>query len=183
VLQRVFDQEQFLGPTGVRSLSCAHRDAPFVLPHGDGRSASVGYEPAESLTGQFGGNSNWRGPVWFPVNHLLIESLRRYGDWTDGDLTVELPTGSGRRVPLSAAADELARRLISTFEPGPGGIRPFARPYWARMPAAWRDRIQFNEYFDGDTGAGLGASHQTGWTALVIDQIATLAARRTQPPA
>ena len=183
VLRRVFDEDQFLGPTGVRSLSRVHRGAPFVLPLGDGRSASVGYEPAESLTDQFGGNSNWRGPVWFPVNHLLIEALRRYGDWTDGDLTVELPTGSGRQVPLAEAADELSRRLIATFEPGPDGVRPFARPDAGRMPAAWQERIQFHEYFDGDTGAGLGASHQTGWTALVIDQIATLAARRPPPPA
>jgi hypothetical protein len=179
VLSRVLDEAQFLAPTGVRSLSGVHRDHPFVLDLGDGRSASVDYEPAESTSGLFGGNSNWRGPVWFPVNHLLIESLRRYSDWTGDDVAVELPTGSGHRVPLAAIADELAGRLVSTFVPGSDGVRPFARPSWERMPAAWRDRIQFNEYFHGETGAGLGASHQTGWTALVIDQIATLAARRS----
>jgi len=177
VLARVFDEAQFLAPTGVRSLSKAHDGHPFELELAGWR-AQVGYEPAESRSGLFGGNSNWRGPVWFPVNHLLIEALRRYDEWTDGSLTVEVPTGSGRRLPLAAAADELATRLVSTFVPGPDGVRPFARADWARMPAAWRDRITFHEYFHGDTGRGLGASHQTGWTALVVDQIATLAARR-----
>jgi Mannosylglycerate hydrolase MGH1-like glycoside hydrolase domain len=177
ILARVFDEAQFLAPTGVRSLSRAHREHPFELTLGGLRS-SVDYEPAESRSGLFGGNSNWRGPVWFPVNHLLVESLRRFGTWTDGSLLVELPTGSGRKVSLTEAADELAGRLVSTFLPGPDGVRPFARPSWRRMPAAWRDRICFNEYFDGDTGAGLGASHQTGWTALVIDLLATLTARR-----
>ena len=162
ILARVFDEARFLAPTGVRSLSKVH-----------------GYEPAESRSRAFGGNSNWRGPVWFPLNHLLIESLRRYAGWTGGSLQVEVPVGSGRRVGLAEAADELAARLISTFVPGPDdGVRPYARPDWDRMPALWRDRIAFHEYFHGDTGAGLGASHQTGWTALVIDLIATLAARR-----
>jgi hypothetical protein len=182
ILARMFDESQFLAPTGIRSLSKVHRDQPFVITFGDGSSASVDYEPAESTSGLFGGNSNWRGPVWFPTNHLLVESLRRFGSWTDhlpgGALTVELPTGSGQAVTLSAAADQLAARLVSTFVPGPDGVRPVLRPYWDRMPAAWRDRILFYEYFHADSGAGLGASHQTGWTALVVDLIDTLAGNR-----
>jgi hypothetical protein len=178
VLARVLDEQQFLAPTGVRSVSRVHADHPFVLDLGQGWSASVDYEPGESTSGLFGGNSNWRGPVWFPVNHLLVAALRRYGDWTGDGFTVELPTGSGRRVTLAEVADELTGRLVSTFLPGEDGVRPFARPAWARMPAAWRDRLQFNEYFHGETGAGLGASHQTGWTGLVIDLLATLTARR-----
>ncbi|HEY6797849.1 MAG TPA: glucosidase [Kineosporiaceae bacterium] len=180
VLARVLDDAQFLAPTGVRSLSKAHDGHPFVLDVGGWR-ASVDYEPAESRSRLFGGNSNWRGPVWFPVNHLLLEALRRFATWTDGGLLVELPTGSGRRVTLDEAADEIATRLVSTFLKGPDGVRPFARPSWHRMPPSWRDRVQFHEFFDGDTGAGLGASHQTGWTALVIDLLATLAARRQAP--
>ncbi|MFZ0160889.1 MAG: glucosidase [Kineosporiaceae bacterium] len=175
ILQRVLDEAQFLAPTGIRSLSKAHAGHPFSLELGPGWSAAVDYEPAESRSGLFGGNSNWRGPIWFPVNHLLVESLRRYGSWTDalpdGPLTVELPTGSGRRLTLTQAADELATRLVSTFLPGPDGVRPALRPAWDRMPASWRDRILFHEYFHGDHGAGLGAGHQTGWTALVIDLI------------
>jgi hypothetical protein len=180
ILTRVFDEEQFLAPTGVRSLSKAHDGRPFVLDLAGWRAA-VGYEPAESRSGLFGGNSNWRGPVWFPVNHLLVESLRRYADWTDGSLLVEVPVGSGRRIGLAEAADELAARLVSTFLRGPDGVRPYARESWQRMPAAWRDRLQFHEYFHGDTGAGLGAGHQTGWTALVVDLVAQLAARRPAP--
>jgi len=179
ILARVLDEAQFLAPTGVRSLSRAHEGRPYVLDL-PGVRASVDYEPAESRSGLFGGNSNWRGPVWFPVNHLLVEALRRYGSWTDGSLTVELPAGSGRQVSLTDAADDLATRLVSTFLPGPDGVPPYARRSWHRMPAAWRDRISFYEYFDGDTGAGLGASHQTGWTALVVDLIAGLTERR--PP-
>jgi hypothetical protein len=185
ILQRTFDEAQFLAPTGIRSLSKVHREHPFVIYFGDGSSASVDYEPAESTSGLFGGNSNWRGPVWFPVNHLLVESLRRFGSWTDqlpeAGLTVELPTGSGRSLTLGAAADELATRLVSTFVPGPDGVRPVFRSRWDRMPPTWRDRILFHEYFDGDTGAGLGASHQSGWTALVVDLIDTLARNRTAP--
>jgi hypothetical protein len=177
ILARVFDEAQFLAPTGVRSLSKAHEGHPFELVLG-GFRAAVYYEPADSRSGLFGGNSNWRGPVWFPVNHLLVEALRRFGDWTQDGVTVEVPTGSGRRLTLAEAADDLAGRLVSTFLPGPDGVRPFARASWHRMPAAWRDRIAFHEFFHGDTGAGLGASHQTGWTALVVDLLETLAARR-----
>ncbi len=178
IVARVLDEAQFLSPHGVRSLSKAHQGAPFVLDLGSGRTASVDYEPAESVSGLFGGNSNWRGPIWFPVNHLLVEALRRYADWPVGVPCPQLPTGSGRARPLGEAADEIARRLVSLFLPDDDGVRPVTRPYRQRMPAAWRDRIPFHEYFHAETGAGLGASHQTGWTSLVIDQVITLAARR-----
>jgi hypothetical protein len=187
LLARVFDPDQFLAPTGVRSMSKVHRERPYVLDLGQGRTATVDYEPAESTSGMFGGNSNWRGPVWFCVNHLLVESLRRYADWAapaeecETDLLhlgVELPAGSGRRVGLVEAADELTDRLVGTFLVGPDGVRPAMGAMWSRMPAPWRDRVLFFEYFDAETGAGLGASHQTGWTALVLDLIAGRAAAR-----
>jgi hypothetical protein len=178
IVARVLDEAQFLSAHGVRSLSKVHQQDPFVLDLGGGRTASVDYEPAESTSGLFGGNSNWRGPVWFPVNHLLVESLRRYASWPAGVPTPQLPTGSGPAVPLADAADEIARRLVAVFQPDGDGVRPVIRPYHDRMPPQWRDRIPFHEYFHAETGAGLGASHQTGWTALVIDLIAGLAARR-----
>ncbi len=176
VVGRLVDEGAFLAPTGVRSLSKIHAEHPFRLVLGPDWTATVDYEPAESRSGLFGGNSNWRGPVWFPVNHLLVEALRRYGAWTDtlpgelgGPVTVTLP--DGRAATLTEVADDLARRLVSTFLPDPEGVRPAQRQMWHRMPAAWRDRILFFEYFHAETGAGLGASHQTGWTALVIDLI------------
>ena len=187
ILARVFDEGQFLAPTGVRALSKEHADPPFTLDLGAGRTAEVGYEPAESESGMFGGNSNWRGPVWFPVNHLLVEALRRYAAWEPRVAVpgpgpargpVPDPRSGGRVVDLNERAEEISRRLVSTFLPGDDGVRPVTRPDWHRMPPAWRDRIPFHEYFHADTGAGLGASHQTGWTALVIDHIATLAEGR-----
>ena len=169
MLARVFDESEFLSPYGIRSLSAAYR-TPLTVDVG-GAPLSIDYEPGESTTDLFGGNSNWRGPVWFPVNVLLADALRTHAGVL-GDLTVEVPTGSGRRVSLAAAADEIDRRLIALFRPGPDGRRPSdgARIEAAASPL-WREHMTFSEYFHGDTGEGLGASHQTGWTALVAHLI------------
>ena len=172
VLGRVLDPAQLLSDHGVRSLTAARRDAPYSMEL-DGHTASIDYEPAESTNYLFGGNSNWRGPVWFPLNYLLIEALDRYAGYFGDDLTVEHPLGSGRHLGLSEVADDLARRLVSIFLPGPDGRRPVSGDR-QRLTAdpRWRDLVWFHEYFHGDTGAGLGASHQTGWTGLVVDLIA-----------
>jgi hypothetical protein len=133
---------------------------------------SVGYEPGESTTGFFGGNSNWRGPVWFPVNYLLIEALRRYYRFFGDDLRVEYPTGSGTKKSLGEIADDLSHRLVKLFLDDGDGKRPvFGAVALFQDDPDWHDLIPFYEYFHGDTGAGLGASHQTGWTALVANLI------------
>ncbi|HYA44636.1 MAG TPA: hypothetical protein VED59_03455, partial [Acidimicrobiales bacterium] len=132
----------------------------------------IDYEPAESTTNLFGGNSNWRGPIWFPLNFLIIEALYRYGRYFGAELLIEHPTGSGQHRTLAEVADDLARRLVSLFLPGEDGRRPVHRGYPVLEGPDWRDLVWFHEYFHGDTGAGLGASHQTGWTALVIHLIA-----------
>ena len=143
-----------------------------------GNDFTVGYEPAESTTGMFGGNSNWRGPVWFPVNHLIIEGLRRFGEFFGDDLLVEYPTGSGEKQTFGEIADDLARRLVNLFLLDGDGRRPVHGDVELfQRDERWRDLIPFYEYFHGDTGAGLGASHQTGWTALVVDLIITLHAK------
>jgi len=167
VLRRVFDENEFLSPFGIRSMSRAHKDQPVVV-HAGGRELRVQYEAGEGHTRMFGGNSNWRGPVWLQMNYLLIEALERYHRFYGDDLTVELPTGSGRRVNLLVASQEITRRLATLFLRGKDGERPCLAtpPGGARAPAAG-DSVLFHEYFDGDTGRGLGATHQTGWTALV----------------
>jgi hypothetical protein len=169
ILTRLLDEAELLSPHGVRSVSARHRDEPFTVDL-RGMRLSVGYDPAEGTTGLFGGNSNWRGPVWFPVNALVVDALRAYGRYFGTDLTVEHPTGSGQLHDLTAVADDLAARLVSTFRDGPDGRRPVHGPYAKfHTDPAWHDAIPFHEYFHGDTGAGLGASHQTGWTGLVAD--------------
>ncbi|MEZ5142018.1 MAG: hypothetical protein R2726_05785 [Acidimicrobiales bacterium] len=171
VLAPVLDEAEFLSPYGLRSLSRRHLDQPAVVRIGD-VEAVVEYAPAESRSGLFGGNSNWRGPVWFPVNFLVIEALRRYHRVLGDGFTVELPTGSGHQATLVEVADELARRLTALFLEGPDGRRPvFGDVELFQRPGPWHDLIPFHEYFHGDDGAGLGASHQTGWTALVADLI------------
>lgn len=172
VLRVMLDESEFLAPNGIRSLSRIHLDKPFVL-HANGEDHRVGYQPAESDTWLFGGNSNWRGPIWFPVNFLLIESLQQF-DWFYGDaLTAELPTGSGRRVRLDEAAAEISRRLAHLFLRDAGGRRPcFGAEELFQSDPHFRDYLLFHEYFHGDNGAGLGASHQTGWTALVAKLLA-----------
>ena len=169
VLQRVLDPEEFFSDHGVRSMSRFHLAHPFTF-EADGQSFSVTYVPAESDNRLFGGNSNWRGPIWFPVNYMLVAALRQFARYHGPAFTVECPVGSGRLLPLDAVADELARRLVGIFLPDParGGRRPVwgDNAYFQTDPH-WRDCIPFYEYFNGDTGAGCGASHQTGWTALV----------------
>ncbi len=171
ILQRLLDEEEFLSPHGIRSLSRAHRDRPFSVTV-EGVEFSVGYEPGESATPMFGGNSNWRGPVWFPINFLLIEALESYHRYYGDDLTVEFPTGSGERMTLDRVARAIARRLVSLFLPGPDGNRPMygGDPRFRDDPG-WRDLLVFPEYFHGDHGVGLGAMHQTGWTGLVATLI------------
>jgi hypothetical protein len=171
VLRRVFDEAAFLSPHGIRSLSRRHLAEPFTFDS-DGVAFAVSYEPAESKTALFGGNSNWRGPVWFPLNVLVIGALLRYADALGDGFEVEYPAGTGRHVGLVVALEDLANRLIGVFVPEADGRRPAdgARPGPWTEPA-WRDQITFYEYFDGDTGAGLGASHQTGWTGLVAHVI------------
>ncbi len=171
IIQRLLDETEFLSPYGVRALSRAHLDDPYVL-HAGGREYSVRYTPGESDSGLFGGNSNWRGPIWFPVNYLIIESLRTFGKFYGKGLTVESPTGSGQRVTLTEASDEIARRLVSIFTPGADGTRPvFAHAPLLRDHPDFRDHVLFFEYFHGETGRGVGASHQTGWTGLVASLI------------
>ena len=172
VLSRCLAPDELLSDHGVRSMSMYHRDHPFSMDLG-GMTASVDYEPAESTNFLFGGNSNWRGPVWFPLNYLLIEALDRFHGYFGDSLTVEHPTGSGHFINLHAIADDLATRLVSIFLPGSGGRRPVFGGYELfQQDPAWHDLLPFHEYFHGDTGAGLGASHQTGWTGLVLDLIA-----------
>jgi hypothetical protein len=171
ILAVMLDENEFLSPHGLRALSAGHRDDPFRVDLA-GMQYSVDYEPAESTSGLFGGNSNWRGPVWFPVNQLLVEAVDRFARFYGDDYTVECPTGSGQQLTLSEVADELARRLVSTFLDDANGRRPaFGSAEKLQRDPAWHDRLLFNEYFHGDTGAGLGASHQTGWTGLVADLI------------
>jgi hypothetical protein len=177
ILRRVLDEEEFLSPHGIRSLSRAHLDHPVHLDL-DGQSFEISYQPGESETGLFGGNSNWRGPVWFPINFLLVRALRGFHHYLGDEFTVECPTGSGNQLHLGQVADELARRLVSLFVPGAGsGTSSGARPVNGGVALFdedphWRDLITFAEYFHGDDGRGLGATHQTGWTALVAKLIA-----------
>ncbi len=175
ILRRIFDENEFLSPHGVRALSRYHRDHPYVLDLG-GQQFRVDYEPAESTSGVFGGNSNWRGPVWFPLNYLLIEALQKFHYYLGDDYLIEFPTGSGTMLTLWQIATELSHRLVNLFRRGLDGRRPFnGSSDVLQTDPAWRDRLLFYEYFDGDTGEGLGASHQTGWTGLVaklIDQLA-----------
>jgi len=167
MLQVMLDEREFLSPHGIRALSLYHRDHPFTISF-DQREHRVDYEPAESTTGLFGGNSNWRGPVWFPMNYLLIESLQKFHHYFGDDLKVEFPTGSGKMLTLAEVAVQLSRRLTGIFLRNGQGQRPVYRGMSKfHTDPHWRDLILFYEYFHGDTGQGLGASHQTGWTALV----------------
>jgi hypothetical protein len=171
LLERVFDEAEFLSPYGLRALSRWHLEHPLTLDVGGVRS-TVDYEPAESTTGMFGGNSNWRGPIWMPVNFLLVEALGRYGRFFEDELKVEYPTGSGNELTLDGIQADLRERLISLFVVGPDGRRPcFGWVDRLQTDPAWKDNLVFNEYFHGDNGAGLGASHQTGWTGLVAELI------------
>jgi hypothetical protein len=167
VLRYMLDESEFLSPYGVRSVSRFHEQNPYIL-RARGQEFRVDYTPGESTTGLFGGNSNWRGPIWFPVNFLLLESLERYHHFYGDEFKVECPTGSGKFMNLNEVAQELRRRLARLFLPNTDGERPChdGDPRYARDPH-WKDLVLFHEYFHADSGRGLGASHQTGWTALV----------------
>jgi hypothetical protein len=168
-LAQVFDENGFLSPHGLRSVSRRHLEE-YVVPGLPG--AVIDYEPAESTTSMYGGNSNWRGPVWMPTNYLVVRSLLLYDEFLGSDFTLEYPTGSGREHTVREVAGDLADRLVGIWLPDESGRRPVfgAQPLFTDDPA-WRDNLLFHEYFHGDNGAGLGASHQTGWTALVVDLI------------
>ncbi len=167
LLKRMLDESEFLSDYGVRALSRYHLDHPYVLPC-DGHSLSVAYTPAESDSNLFGGNSNWRGPLWFPVNYLLIESLQKFHHYYGDDFLVECPTGSGNMITIEAVAQELGNRLARLFLRDETGKRPAMQSHPKQhSDPHFRDYVQFFEYFDGDTGRGVGASHQTGWTGLI----------------
>ncbi len=171
LLTKLFDEAEFLSPHGLRALSAYHREHPYVIDV-EGVRASIDYEPAESTTAMFGGNSNWRGPIWFPLNYLLISVLERYHRFFGDDFTVEYPTGSGRQLTLDKVAADLQDRLISIFTQGPDGRRPcFGGTELLQTDPAWHDNLIFSEYFHGDNGAAIGAFHQTGWTGVIADVI------------
>jgi hypothetical protein len=167
VLAKMLDEQEFLSPFGIRSLSRYHADHPYTF-RADGREYRVSYLPAESDTDMFGGNSNWRGPIWAPANVLIIRALLQYYAYFGNDFKVECPTGSGSLMTLYDIAEEIARRLASIFLKDEHGRRPvYGGTRKFHEDPHWRDLILFYEYFHGDNGAGLGASHQTGWTGLV----------------
>jgi len=171
VLRFMLDESEFLGPHGIRSLSRFHHEHPFVI-HVEGNEMRVDYAPAESISGLFGGNSNWRGPVWFPLNFLLIEALQNFHFFYGDDYKIEYPTGSGKSATLWEIATDLSDRLISIFVPDANGNRPVnGGVAKLQNDPHFRDLLLFYEYFHGDNGAGIGASHQTGWTGLVAKLI------------
>ena len=171
LLKRMLDPAEFLSDYGIRSLSKYHADHPYVL-NVDGTAHTVCYEPAESRTELFGGNSNWRGPIWFPINYLLIESLQKFYFYYGDDFKVECPTGSGQYLNLKEVAEDLSRRLIRLFLRDEAGHRPcYGDNETLQRDPHWRDNLLFHEFFHGDTGKGLGASHQTGWTGLIASLI------------
>jgi hypothetical protein len=171
ILRIMLDESEFLSPHGIRALSQHHRRSPYILT-ADGAEHRVDYEPSESSSGLFGGNSNWRGPVWFPLNYLLVESLQKFHHYLGDDFKVEFPTGTGTMMTLREIAAELSRRLTGIFLRDEHGRRPvFGALEKFRSDPHWRDLVLFHEYFDGESGVGLGASHQTGWTALVTKML------------
>jgi hypothetical protein len=172
LLKRMLDPQEFLSDYGIRAISRYHLEHPYEL-NLEGMQYEVCYEPGESSTGLFGGNSNWRGPIWLPINFLIIEALRRFHHYYGDDFRVECPTGSGQMRTLLEVADEISRRLERIFVRGLDGQRPvFGNVDLFQTDPHWRDHVPFYEYFHGDTGRGVGASHQTGWTALVAALLA-----------
>tara|TARA_B100002052_G_scaffold295651_1_gene322550 strand:+ start:17 stop:2671 length:2655 start_codon:yes stop_codon:yes gene_type:complete len=174
ILKRVFDEDEFLSPYGIRGLSKYYQDHPYSYREGS-EEGFISYSPADSPIPMFGGNSNWRGPVWIPINYLLIEALQKYSHYYGDDFKMEFPTGSGQWMNLWDISLELEKRLISIFRKDNHGRRPFnGNQVYFDQDQYWRDLILFNEYFNGDNGAGVGASHQTGWTAIVLKMITQL---------
>ena len=171
VLRTMLDENEFLSEYGIRSVSKVYKEHPYTF-HTEGQAYSISYQPAESESGLFGGNSNWRGPIWFPINYLLIESLQKFNHYYGDSLKVECPTGSGRMMNLGEVAAELSRRLVRIFLRNDSGLRPiYGDLHMFQNDPQWRDHILFHEYFHGDNGTGLGASHQTGWTGLIAKLI------------
>ena len=182
LLKRMLDEQEFLSPYGVRSLSRVHEAAPYTYEH-KGMRLTVKYEPAESDSGLFGGNSNWRGPIWLPVNFLIIESLEKFHHYYGDDFKIECPTGSGQFFTIDQVANQLALRLTRIFLKDERGLRPLydGQPR-LQLNRYFRDYVLFHEYFHGDTGRGLGASHQTGWTGLVARLLMPRYARSVPRP-
>jgi hypothetical protein len=171
ILSRMLDEEEFLGPHGIRSISRFHEKNPYVV-HVGGQEYRVDYLPAESNNGMFGGNSNWRGPIWMPVNIMLIRALQQYFLYYGDHFKIECPTGSGNLMNLFEVSKEIAARLISTYTRDAEGRRPvYGGSETFQTDPNWRDYILFYEYYHGDNGAGLGASHQTGWSGVVAKLI------------
>jgi len=171
LLEKLLDEDGFLSPGGIRALSKYHEANPYSVVV-DGHTHSIQYDPGDSTSDMFGGNSNWRGPVWMPINYLIIQSVRRYGEFYQDNLLIEYPTGSGKKINLCEVADELTLRVISLFETNDDGDRSIYGEYnWFYKKPENKDLVLFYEYFHGDNGRGLGASHQTGWTALVAELI------------
>ena len=171
ILGAMLDEKEFLSPWGIRSMSRVHHETPYVVDIGD-EQFSVAYEPAESRNYLFGGNSNWRGPIWFPANFILIEALQKFHHFLGDEFTVNLPTEGGTPHTLDEVAYELSRRLVGIFAPDDEGRRAvFGGEELFDHDDEWTGLVPFYEYFNGDTGAGLGASHQTGWTATVAKLI------------
>ncbi len=176
VLKYMLDENEFLSPYGIRSLSKFHQEHPYTLET-DGVEQRVDYEPAESTSGTFGGNSNWRGPIWFPINYLVVEALERYHHFYGDHLRVECPTGSGRMMNLKEVASEIMSRLARIFLRDADGRRAWEGNARYAQDPHWRDLTLFYEFFHADNGRGMGASHQTGWTALVLRSLEDLARR------
>ena len=180
ILKVMLDENEFLSDYGIRALSRVHAEHPFTIQL-DGMTHAVDYEPGESTTGLFGGNSNWRGPIWMPVNYLLIRALRRFYHYYGDSFKVECPTGSGNMMNLLEASDEIARRIVGIFKRDTQGKRPvYGKLAKFQNDPHWGDYLQFHEYFHGDTGFGIGAAQQTGWTALVAKLIAEISEREPQ---
>ncbi len=177
LLERMLDEAEFLSDGGIRALSKDHQNHPYTIII-EGEEHSISYDPGDSTSDMFGGNSNWRGPVWLPINYLFIQSIRRYGAFYGDDLLVEYPARSGNEVNLSTVADELTKRVISLFEKDKEGRRKIHGNYnWFYQQKGNEDLLLYYEYFHGDNGHGLGASHQTGWTALIAELISEYEAR------
>jgi hypothetical protein len=171
MLKRLLDEKEFLSDGGIRALSKAHEDKPYSVTV-DGNIYTIRYDPGDSTSDMFGGNSNWRGPVWMPINFLIIQSIRKYGEFYGDELLIDYPTGSGNKINLIQVANELTKRVISLFEKDTDGKRRLYGDYsWFYKQPGNENLVLFYEYFHGDSGRGLGANHQTGWTALVAELI------------
>jgi len=178
MLQRLLNEEEFLSEGGIRALSKYHDQHPYSVTV-DGNIYSIRYDPGDSTSDMFGGNSNWRGPVWMPINFLIIQSIRRYGEFYGDSLKVEYPTGSGQHLNLEQVANELSLRVVNLFEKNEEGARTLYGDYsWFYKQPGNEELVMFYEYFHGDSGRGLGASHQTGWTALVAELISEIGERK-----